>query len=100
MLLYNITIGIDKEIEAEWLQSMKDQYIPVVMKTAMFVDSKFFKVLHDQDENSVSYSVQYFSETIEKVLQFVEQIDPEVNKQLQKKYKDRHVAFRTLLEEV
>ena len=100
MLLYNITIGIDKEIEAEWLQWMKDQYIPVIMQTGMFVDWKIYKVLHDQDDSSVSYSVQYFSETIEKVVQFVEQIEPELNKQHQKKYKDRHVAFRTLLEEV
>lgn len=100
MLLYNITIGIDKEIEAEWLLWMKEQYIPVIMQTGMFVDWKIYKVLHDQDENSVSYSVQYFSESIEKVVQFVEQIEPELNKEHQKKYKDRHVAFRTLLEEV
>ena len=100
MMLYNITMGIDKEIEAEWLQWMKNQYIPVVMQTGMFVDWKLYKVLHDQDENSVSYSVQYFSKTIEQVVQFVEQIEPELNKELQKKYKDRHVAFRTLLEQV
>lgn len=100
MLLYNITTGIDKEIENEWVSWMRGQYIPAVMSTDMFVDWKMFKVLHDQDENTVSYSVQYFSETIEQVVQFVEQIEPELNKELQRRYKDRHVSFRTLLEQV
>ena len=100
MLLYNITIGIDKEIEAEWLHWMKEQYIPVVMQTEMFVSWKMYKVLHDQDDNSVSYSVQYFANTIEDVVQFVERVEPELNKVHQQRFRDRHVAFRTLLEEV
>ena len=36
MLLYNVTVGIDKELEQEWIDWMKQQYIPVVMKTEMF----------------------------------------------------------------
>lgn len=99
MLLYNVTIGIDKDIETEWIQWMKEQYIPVVMQTNKFVNWKMYKVLHDEDDRSVSYSVQYFANTIEDVVQFVEKIEPELNKVHQQRFKDRHVAFRTLLEE-
>lgn len=99
MLLYNVTIGIDKDIEAEWIQWMKEQYIPVVMQTNMFVNWKLYKVLHDEDDRTVSYSVQYFANAIEDVVQFVERIEPELNKVHQQRFKDRHVAFRTLLEE-
>jgi hypothetical protein len=100
MLLYNVTYGIDKEIEQPWTQWMKDQYIPVVMKTPFFTGWKMYKVLHDQEDGSVSYSVQYFANTIEDVLKFVEQVEPELDKEFQKLYRDRHVAFRTLLEEI
>ncbi|MBT1688827.1 DUF4286 family protein [Dawidia soli] len=100
MFLYNVTVGIDKDLEAEWVQWMKDQYIPVVMATGMFADWKMYKVLHDQEDGSVSYSVQYFAASIERVVQFVEQVEPELNRAHQQRYKDRHVAFRTLLEEV
>lgn len=99
MLLYNITIGIDREIEMEWLNWMKEQYIPAVMHSGMFINWKMYKVLHDQEEGSVSYSVQYFARHIEDVLKFVEQVEPELNKIHNKRFKDRHVAFRTLLEE-
>jgi hypothetical protein len=100
MLLYNVTIGIDKEIEQEWIDWMKQQYIPVVMKTEMFTDWKMYRVLHDQEDGSVSYSIQYFAVDIQEVVNFVEKIEPELNIEFQKRFKDRHVAFRTLLEEV
>jgi len=32
MYLYNVTVGVDKEIEEEWLRWMKQQYIPSIMK--------------------------------------------------------------------
>jgi len=100
MLLYNITIGIDREIESEWLAWMKEQYIPAVMQSGMFLNWRMYKILHDEEEASVSYSVQYFARRIEDVVQFVEQVEPELNKVHNKRFKDRHVAFRTLLEEV
>lgn len=100
MLLYNVTVGIDKEIEQEWIDWMKQQYIPVVMKTEMFTDWKMYRVLHDQEDGSVSYSIQYFAADIQEVVNFVEKIEPELNVEFQKRFKDRHVAFRTLLEEV
>lgn len=100
MLLYNVTVGIDKEIEQEWIDWMKQQYIPVVMKTEMFTDWKMYRVLHDQEDGSVSYSIQYFAADIQEVVNFVEKIEPELNGEFQKRFKDRHVAFRTLLEEV
>jgi hypothetical protein len=64
MFLYNITFGVDRDIEQEWLKYMREQQIPAVLKTGMFTSYKIFKVLHDQDDGSISYSVQYFADTI------------------------------------
>ncbi|MDZ7648557.1 MAG: DUF4286 family protein [Cytophagales bacterium] len=36
MLLYNITIGIDKNIESDWIAWMKENYLPAILKTGMF----------------------------------------------------------------
>lgn len=99
MLLYNVTYGIDKSIEQEWVAWMKEQYIPAVLESKLFGEGKIFKVLHD-DEASISYSVQFFAATIDHVLRFMEHVEPELNNELNRRYKDRHVAFRTLLESV
>lgn len=100
MLLYNVTIGIDKGSEAEWLQFMKEKHIPDVMNTGLFVDFKMYKVLHDQEDDTISYSIQYFARRIEDVQQYLEVFAPVLIEAHRKKFDNRHVAFRTLLEEV
>lgn len=100
MLLYNITIGIDKEVELEWLQWMKTEHIPEVMKTKLFYDFKIYKVLQDQDEDNISYSVQYLAQTLDHVTLYFEKFAPAILEKLRLRFKDKHVAFMTLLEEV
>ena len=100
MFLYNVTVGIDKVAEQEWLQWMKEVHIPKVLETGMFVDFKIYKVLHDQDEGSVSYSVQYFAQTIKHVTAYFEKFAPRLMEEHRIQFQDKHVAFMTLLEEV
>jgi len=100
MLLYNITVGIDKEVENEWLQWMKKEHIPEVLSTKLFFDFKIYKVLHDQDEGNISYSVQYFARTLNDVMIYFEKFAPTMMNRLQIRFKNKHVAFMTLLEEV
>jgi hypothetical protein len=100
MLLYNETIAIDKEIEGDWLNWMKNIYVPLMMSTGLFTDSKIFKVLHDNDDSSVSYSVQYFSTTIEHIQQYLDLYAPKIADELRKNFPNKHVIFRTLLEQV
>jgi hypothetical protein len=100
MLLYNVTVGIDKAVEAEWLIWMRDRHIPVVLATGYFKDFKMYKVLHDQGEDTTSYSVQFFAESIEDVLAYLEKAAPVIMEALRVAFRDRHVVFQTLLEEV
>lgn len=100
MLLFNETIGIDKEIEGEWLQWMKEKHIPDVLKTGMFVSFKIYKVLHDQEDGTISYSIQFFAKTIDHIQQYLEVFAPVLVEEHRQKFHNKHVAFRTLLEEV
>jgi hypothetical protein len=76
MLLYNVTVGIDSDIEMEWLEWMKAKHIPDVLNTGMFIDYKIYKVLHDNNDGTVSYSVQYFATSLELVVQYLEVFAP------------------------
>jgi hypothetical protein len=100
MLLYNVTFGIDKGIEQEWVAWMRNNYLPAMMNTGLFVTYKMYKVLSHDDDNSVSYSVQCFAKTIEDLLQYLNEFAPRLVEEHRARYKDRHVAFNTLLEEV
>ena len=100
MFLFNETIGIDKSVEREWLSWMKEKHILDVMNTGLFVSSKIYRVLHDNDDETVSYSIQYFSESIDNVQLYLDKFAPALIAEFQRKFKDRHVAFRTLLLEI
>ena len=100
MILYNVTIGIDKEIEIEWLNWMKTEHIPEVLGTGFFIDHKIFRVLGHDDPTTTSYSIQYFASDISLVNSYLTNHAPGLMQKHQMKYRDRHVAFRTLLEEV
>lgn len=100
MLLYNVTVGVDKDAEAEWLQYMKETHIQAVLNTGLFVEHRMYRVLHDQDDGSISYSVQYFARSIEDVQQYLEVFAPALIEEHRKRFHNRHVAFMTLLDEV
>lgn len=100
MVLYNVTVGIDTDAEEEWLSWMKSKHIPAVMDTGMFIEYKIFKVLSQEEEQSVSYSIQYFAQTVDKVVEYLNNHAPKLVEEHRNRYKDKHVAFRTLLEEV
>ena len=100
MILYNETVGIDLNIEREWLAWMKATYIPKVMETGMFVEFKIYKVLISEDEGTASYSVQYFAKSMDEVERYLDVFAPVLIEELREKFKDHHAAFRTLLEEM
>lgn len=100
MLLYNVTVGVDQDIEQEWLQYMKEKHIQAVLDTGLFVESKIYKVLHDQEDGTISYSIQYFARSIEDVQQYLEVFAPVLIEEHRKKFEHKHVAFRTLLQEI
>lgn len=100
MLLYNVTFGIDKGIEAEWISWMKTHYLRSMMQTGLFIEFKMYKVLTHDDESSTSYSVQCFANSIEDVLTYLNKHAPQLTELHREKFKDKHVAFNTLLEEI
>ncbi len=100
MLIYNVTTGVDKEIEQEWLLWMMEIHIPDVMRTQMFISYKLYKVLSSDDENTISYAVQYSARSLKEVDRYLEEYAPALREDVKKKFGDHQASFRTLLEEI
>lgn len=100
MVIYNVTVGIDRDIEREWLSWMKGEHIPKVMNCGIFSDYNIFKVLSHEEEATVSYSIQYHANTVDDVSNYLENFAPPLVKEHKERYKNRHVAFRSLLQSV
>jgi uncharacterized protein DUF4286 len=97
MICYNITLTIDPAIETEWLQWQNEEHIPEVMSTGLFTEYKFFKLLEQDESEGITYVVQYFSSSIENYNHYISQYATKLREKAFAKWKDRFIAFRTVM---
>jgi hypothetical protein len=97
MFLYNVTLILDDAASEEWLQWMQDVHIPEVMATGMFISNRLLKVV-DSPNEGVTYCAQYVAETLDHYNKYQEIFAPALQAELNERYKNRFVAYRTLME--
>jgi Domain of unknown function (DUF4286) len=100
MIIYNITINIDDSVHDEWLEWMKKDHIPDVMKTGMFKENKILRLLGDDESGGRTYSIQFFCESMEKYKQYENIYASGLREESNNRFKDKFVAFRSLLETI
>jgi hypothetical protein len=99
MILYNVTINIDHDVHDEWLTWMKETHIPDVMATGRFIENKMGKVIA-QDQGGVTYAIQYLAPDMESYHRYIHEEAPKLQEEHSARFKDKFVAFRTIIEVV
>ncbi|MEO8210901.1 MAG: DUF4286 family protein [bacterium] len=100
MILYNVTINIDDSVHDEWLRWMKSEHIPEVLATGLFTGNKIFKIISKEKEEGNTYSIQYFLNSIDDYEKYLNEYASKLQTEHSEKYKDKFIAFRTLMESV
>lgn len=99
MVIYNVTVNIEEDIHKDWLEWMKTVHIPDVMSTKLFTHNKLCRVLTSEDEGA-TYSIQYTARDMESVRIYQELYAYNLQKEHEIRYRNKVVAFRTMLEVV
>lgn len=97
MYLYNVTLILEDAAAQEWLQWMQDVHIPEVMATGLFISNRLLKVV-DSPNEGVTYCAQYVAESLEQYNKYQEEFAPALQAVLNERYKNRFVAYRSLME--
>jgi hypothetical protein len=97
MIIYNVTINIDADVHLDWLEWMKNEHIPAVMATNMFVEYRFARVMSEEAAEGFTYSVQYLVNDIGDYEIYRATYAPALQAETEKRYKGKFVAFRTML---
>jgi hypothetical protein len=100
MVLYNITFNIEPEIQNEWLSWIKAVYFPFALDTGLFLDVKMYRLLNETENQGLTYSVQFFSDSLKKVNRYLENYASEIVERHNEAFKYKHVSFMTILESV
>jgi hypothetical protein len=99
MLLYNVTLIIEDAVADKWLEWMQEIHIPEVMETGMFVSSRLLKVV-DSPNEGVTFCAQYVAENLDNYNNYQDNFAPVLQADLNEKFPNQFVAFRTLMEYV
>ncbi|MCB0642618.1 MAG: DUF4286 family protein [Phaeodactylibacter sp.] len=98
MIIYNVTVKVDTDIEADWLDWMKTIHIPDVMNTGLFTNYRICRILNMHDQEGTSYAIQYTAPDMAALHRYQTQHAPALQKDHIQRYGDRAVVFRTLME--
>lgn len=97
MIAYNVTIKIDREAHEEWRGWMLFRHIPDVMATGKFLEYKMSRLLGQDERDGYTYTIQYFLEDMAALNDYQENFAPALQKEHHDMFKDKFVAFRTLM---
>lgn len=100
MIVYNITIKVIPEIEKEWVNWQKEEHIPDVMSSGEFTDHKFYKLLEQEENEGVTYVVQFFAPSQEHYDRYINGHAPNLRKKTLDKWGNKFIAFRTVMQVV
>ncbi len=96
MIIYNVTVNVDKSINTEWLKWIKE-HIPQVLATGKFKEAKLTKVLVE-DKETDTYSIQYRAHSREALDTYYKEDAERLRGDGLKRWADKSLAFRTELE--
>jgi len=99
MILYNVTVKVERDTHDDWLQWMKEVHIPDVLATGFFTENKLCRLLIDETDG-FTYSIQYFCTDMDTLEQYQKEHATRLQQEHQEKYDGKFVAFRTLMEVV
>ncbi len=97
MIIYNVTINVDKGIHEKWLNWIKE-HILQVLATGKFTEAKLTKVLVEEEMCGTTYSVQYRAKSREDLDAYYREDAEKLRGDGQAKFTDKMLAFRTELE--
>lgn len=98
MIIYNVTVKVDPGIQTEWLEWMKSEHIPRVMNSGMFLEYKISRILEQDETDGVTYAIQYLCNSMDQFETYRQEFAPALQQEHLDKYKDKFVAFRTVME--
>jgi hypothetical protein len=100
MIIYNVTIKVLPEINERWLQWMKEEHIPEIMATGLFHDYRICRLLEQDDQEGPTYTVQYFTDTLENYQTYLQEYAPLLRQKSFDRFGDQFLAFRTVMQVV
>lgn len=99
MIVYSVTVAVDRATEADWVAWMRDIHIPDVIATGYFDAYGMQKVLDFESVGErVTYTINYYCESLENYQAYTKNAAPRLQEEHAKRYRGHFSASRTVSE--
>ena len=100
MIIYNVTVKVESPIAESWLAWLQQEHIPEILSTGCFTDARVLKLLETGEEEGITYTIQYTSESKASYNQYISKFAPFMRQKSFDKWGDRFIAFRSVMQVV
>ena len=97
MIIYNVTTMVSHAVHDQWLAWMKEEHLPEIMATGLFERNQFMRLMDVDEQQGITYAVQFFASTIENYDSYISNHAPALRLKGTEKWGDQVVGFRTLM---
>lgn len=97
MIVYNVTTKVSHPVAAAWLVWMKNEHIPDLVNTGCFTHAVILHLVEADDEEGITYAVQYHAKGRADYNRYMEQFADEMRKKALDQWGDKVISFRTLM---
>ena len=98
MFIYNVTVKVESDIADDWLDWMQKKHIADVMDTGFFSSYKICKLVLPYEDDGITFAIQYSFKEMADLQQYQAKHAKGLQEEHTNRFKDKFVAFRTVLE--
>jgi hypothetical protein len=98
MLIYNVTVQVERSIADAWLNWLQEEHIPELMQTGCFIKYQVTRVINDDETDTVTYAIQYYVESEKELNVYLSEHASALRQRGFDKWGNHFIAFRTVME--
>jgi hypothetical protein len=100
MIIYNITIKVDTAIQKQWLDWLKEEYIPGILRTGCFNKANILQLLETGDRDGPTYAIQFHAESKALYNIYAEKFSGVMLQKSLDKWGDQFISFGSVMQVV
>ena len=100
MIIYNVTIKVERSIADNWLQWLKEEHIPDIIRTGCFTHAVILRLLEVDETDGPTFAVQYFAESKALYNSYIQNHASAMRQKGYEKWGDQFIAFRSVMQVV
>ena len=99
MIIYSVTIIINKDAEKSWLKWMKEIHVADVLRTGYFKDCQIQKLLiPESEEGESTYNINYKADSLDQFQNYSAKEAPRLQKDHSEKFHGKFRASRSVFQ--